>query len=169
MLRKEDFVHLGKFTKPHGTRGEIGIAGDGFVLGEDCDFVACEIDGILVPFFIEGSRSKNNDTIIVKFERLDSAESVRFLTNCAAYIPREWVDDEENFTWNYFIGFEATDVTAGPLGEIIDIDDSTINTLFVIEDGGEERLVPINEDFIKNIDHENRTITLELPEGLIEL
>ena len=105
----------------------------------------------------------------MKFERLHSAESVRFLTNCAAYIPREWVDDEENFTWNYFIGFEATDVTAGPLGEIIDIDDSTINTLFVIEDGGEERLVPINEDFIKNIDHENRTITLELPEGLIEL
>ena len=52
MLRKEDFIYFGKFTKPHGTKGEIGIAGEGFLLGDDCDFVACDIDGILVPFFI---------------------------------------------------------------------------------------------------------------------
>ena len=53
MLKKEDFVHLGKFLKPHGTKGEIGLQTDSFALGDDCDFVACDIDGILVPFFFE--------------------------------------------------------------------------------------------------------------------
>ena len=43
MLRKEDFVYYGKFLKPHGTKGEIGLQGDNFTLGDDCDFVACDI------------------------------------------------------------------------------------------------------------------------------
>ena len=169
MLRKEDFIYFGKFTKPHGTKGEIGIAGEGFLLGEDCDFVACDIDGILVPFFIEESRTKNSDTIIVKLERLDDAESVRFLTNRATYIPREWVDEEEHFTWNYFVGFTAEDEEAGTLGEVTAVDDSTINTLFVVEHNGEEILIPASEEMITNIDHEGRLITFKLPEGLINI
>ena len=47
MLRKEDFIHFGKFLKPHGTKGEITLESDSIALGEDCDFVACEVDGIL--------------------------------------------------------------------------------------------------------------------------
>lgn len=168
MLKKEDFVYFGKLTKPHGTKGEIGINGDGIILGEDCDFVAVEIDGILVPFFLENCRGKNDDTIIVKFEHLDSAESVRFLTNCPTYIPREWIDEEENYTWKYFIGFTAEDESIGTLGEIIDVDESTINTLFVVDYDGEEILLPTAEELIKNINHDERTITFNLPEGLIE-
>ncbi len=168
MLKKEDFVYFGRLTKPHGTKGEIGINGDGIILGEDCDFVACELDGILVPFFLESCRGKNNDTIIVKFEHLDSAESVRFLTNCATYIPREWIDEEENYTWKYFVGFTAEDETVGELGEITDVDDTTINTLFVVDYNGEELLVPAGEEMIKEIDHEQRIIRFNLPEGLIE-
>ena len=169
MLKKEDFVYFGKLTKPHGTRGEIGICGDGIVLGDDCDFVACEIDGILVPFFLESCRGKNSDTIIVKFEDIDSAESVRFLTNCQVYIPREWIEEsEDNYTWKYFIGFTAEDETAGTLGEIIDVDENTINTLFVVDYDGDEVLIPANEELIKDIDHSQRTIYFDLPEGLIE-
>ena len=40
MLRKEDFVYYGKFLKPHGTKGEIGLQSDGFTLDDECDFVA---------------------------------------------------------------------------------------------------------------------------------
>ena len=66
MLKKEDFVYYGKFLKPHGTKGEIGLQSDGFTLDEDCDFVACNIDGILVPFLFENIRTKSHDTSIVK-------------------------------------------------------------------------------------------------------
>lgn len=169
MLKKEDFVHYGKFLKPHGTKGEIGLQGDDFVLGEECDFVACDIDGILVPFFFEHSRTKNGDTMIVKVERMNTADEVRFLTNRDAYIPREWVEDSENYTWSYFKGFKAIDKELGLLGDITDIDDSTINTLFVIEHGGDELLIPAQEEFIVDINHEKREITFDLPEGLVAL
>ena len=167
MLKKEDFVYYGKFLKPHGTKGEIGLQSDGFTLGDDCDFVACDIDGILVPFFFETIRSKSNDISIVKVERMESAEDVRFLTNRDAYIPREWVEECEELTWSYFKGFKAIGTEQGELGEIVDVDDNTINTLFVIEGEDDEILIPAQEEFIVNIDHQNKEIIFDLPEGLV--
>lgn len=169
MLRKEDFIYYGKFLKPHGTKGEIGLEGDSILLGDECDFVACDIDGILVPFFFETRRTKNSDTLIVKIERMDSAEEVRFLTNRETYIPREWTEESEALSWSFFRGFLAVDENIGELGEITDIDESTINTLFVIDNDREEILVPAQEEFIVGIDQENREIIFNLPEGLVTL
>lgn len=169
MLKKEDFVHFGKFLKPHGTKGEIGLQGDNYCLGDECDFVACDIDGILVPFFFEYCRTKGNDTMILKIERMDSAETVRFLTNRDVYIPREWIEDCENYSFNYFKGFKCYDECSLPIGTIIDVDESTINTLFVIDRYGKEVLIPTQEEFIVNIDHEKREIIFSLPEGLVSL
>ena len=169
MLKREDFTYLGKFLKPHGTKGEIALQSDSIELGDDCDFVACDIDGILVPFFFETVRPKNNDTIIVKIERMESAEEVRYLTNREAFIPRQWTEESEILSWGYFRGFRAVDEEAGDLGEIIEIDESTINTLFVIERDGDELLIPLQEEFIAGIDHENKEIIFRLPEGLINL
>lgn len=168
MLKKEDFVYFGKFLKPHGTKGEIGLQGDTFVLGQGCNFVACDIDGILVPFFFESVRPKN-DTLIVKVERMESAEEVRYLTNREAFIPRKWVEESEEVSLEYFIGFTATDKTLGHIGEIVDIDDSTINTLFVVEKDGEEILIPAQEELIADIDHDGQSILFDLPQGLVSL
>lgn len=169
MLRKEDFVYYGKFLKPHGTKGEIGLQSDGFTLDDECDFVACNIDGILVPFFFETIRPKSDDISIVKVERMESAEEVRFLTNRDAYIPKQWVEDSEELTWSYFKGFKAIDNTLGEIGEIVDVDDNTINTLFVVENGNDEILIPAQEEFIVNIDHDNKEIIFDLPEGLVSM
>ena len=145
------------------------MQGDTFALGEGCDFVACDIDGILVPFFFESLRPKNGDTFIAKMERMESAEEVRYLTNRDAYIPKEWTEESEVLSWSYFRGFTAVDENLGELGEIIDVDDSTINTLFVIDYDGEEILVPAQEEMIAGIDNENREIFFNLPEGLVSL
>ncbi len=169
MLRKEDYIYFGKFLKPHGTKGEIALQSDSIALGDECDFVACDIDGILVPFFFETIRSKNGDTLIVKVERMESAEEVRYLTNRLAYIPREWTEESDILSWSYFIGFTACDEKMGRIGEITDIDESTINTLFIVEKDNDEVLVPAQEEFIAEIDHENRSITFRLPEGLVTL
>ena len=169
MLKKDDFVYYGKFLKPHGTKGEIGLLGDSMTLGEDCDYVAADIDGILVPFFFEYTREKNSDTLIVKIERIDSTEQARMLTNREAYIPCEWAEESDNYTWGYFRGFTTADEQLGELGKIIDVDDSTINTLFIVEYKGGELLIPAQEEFIASIDHKKRHITFHLPEGLLTL
>lgn len=169
MLKREDFVYFGKFLKPHGTKGEIGLQGDTFAISEESSFVACDIDGILVPFFFESVRSKSGDTLIVKVERMETAEEVRYLTNRDAFIPRKWVEESDEVSLNYFIGFTAIDKRLGNIGEIVEIDDSTINTLFVVEKGDDEILIPAQEEFITDIDHDGQTITFDLPQGLVSL
>lgn len=145
------------------------MQGDTFAIGEKSSFVACDIDGILVPFFFESVRSKSGDTLIVKVERMETAEEVRYLTNRDAFIPRKWVEESDEVSLNYFIGFTAIDKRLGSIGEIVEIDDSTINTLFVVEKGDDEILIPAQEEFITDIDHDGQTITFDLPQGLVSL
>ena len=55
------------------------------------------------------------------------------------------------------------------LGEVVDVDTTTVNTLFIVEREGEELLVPAQEEFIRGIDQQQKLITVELPEGLLNL
>ena len=52
------------------------------------------------------------------------------------------------------------------VGRIATVDDNTLNTLFELEDG---RLIPASEELITSFDKENKTITIDLPEGILEL
>ena len=56
------------------------------------------------------------------------------------------------------------------VGSLVAVDDTTINTLFEIDtpDGGRV-LVPASDDLITDIDTEARTISVIIPEGLLEL
>ena len=58
----------------------------------------------------------------------------------------------------------------GYVGEVTDVDTSTVNTLFVVEDiRGEELLIPACEELITDVDTIHRVITMSLPEGLLNL
>ena len=87
---------------------------------------------------------------------------------CLLFLTGE-TEQSEVMSWSYFKGFIAVDETLGEIGEIIDVDDSTINTLFVIDNDGEEILVPAQEEMIVGIDNDNKEIIFDLPEGLVSL
>jgi 16S rRNA processing protein RimM len=65
------------------------------------------------------------------------------------------------------VGFEIVDASNGKaIGNIAAIDDSTINLLFELEDGA---LIPANDELIEDIDAEHRTITMNIPKGLLDI
>ena len=71
-------------------------------------------------------------------------------------------------SWNYFIGFRVEDVRHGLLGTIADVDESTLNVLFAIEDAqGDELLLPAHEEFILEVDHRQKLLKVTVPEGLL--
>ena len=54
MIRREDVYKIGKLGKVHGIKGEISFLFDDDVFDRaDADYLILDIDGILVPFFIE--------------------------------------------------------------------------------------------------------------------
>ena len=168
MIRREDVYRIGKIGKPHGVKGEVSFQFDDDIFDRtDADFLILELDGILVPFFMEEYRFRSDSLALMKLEGIDTQERARELTNCEVFFPREQQDDEENLSWAAVIGFTVIDEqTNTTVGTIASVDDSTENVLFELEDG---TLIPASEDLITNIDTKKRTITIDLPEGLLEL
>jgi 16S rRNA processing protein RimM len=169
VIRREDVYRIGKLGKTHGVRGEISFLFDDDVFDRvDADYLILSIDDILVPFFIEEYRFKTDSNALMKFEGIDTQERARELTGCEVYFPHELADsDDDDISWAAIVGFDITDADSSrTIGRIAAVDDSTINILFELEDG---RLIPASEDLITDIDQQARTITMRLPDGLLNL
>lgn len=169
MIRKEEVFKIGIINKPHGVKGEVSFTfTDDIFDRTDCDYLILSLDGILVPFFIEEYRFRSDDVALVKFEDINDAEHARTLTNVEVFFPKKYMEEQETVSsWNYFIGFRVNDIHHGYLGNIVDVDDSTINVLFAIEKDGEEILLPAHEEFILGLDKAKKELTVDVPDGLI--
>lgn len=173
MIRREEVYKIGVFNKPHGVRGEISFTFTDDVFDRaDCEYLVCLLDGIFVPFFIKEYRFRSDRTALVKLEGVDTAEKARMFTNVEVYFPIRHAGEAKedgHYSWNYFVGFQVKDTHYGDLGTIVSVDDSTSNTLFIIENNNKELLMPAQEEFIRHMDNKKRIMTVQLPEGLVDL
>lgn len=169
MIRKEEVFKIGRIGKTHGVRGEVMFQFDDDVFDRtDADYLILDLDGIFVPFFIEEYRFRSDSTAILKFDGIDTQERARELTGTEVFFPLSLVpDDEEEITLSFLVGFDLIEAkTKQQIGRIASIDDQTANILFCLEDG---TLIPANDDLITHIDKDSRQITIDLPEGLLDL
>ena len=169
MIKREDVYKIGVFNKPHGIHGELSFTFTDDIFDRvEAEFLICLLDGIFVPFFLEEYRFRSDSTALVKLEGVDTAERARMFTNVEVYFPAKHAGPGE-LTWDFFVGFRVEEVNHGDLGEVTEVDTTTINTLFVVDHQGEELLIPAQEEFIQNIDQKHKVITMDLPEGLLAL
>lgn len=169
MIRREDVFKIGRLGKSHGVRGGISFLFDDDVFDRaGADYLILDMDGILVPFFIEEYRFRSDTTAIMKFEGIDSQERARELTGCDVHFPRELADSGgDGLSWSAIVGFDIIDAgTDKTIGRIASVDDTTLNILFCLDD---DRLIPASEDLITAVDRQARTITMRLPDGLLNL
>lgn len=170
MIRKESVRKIGAFMKPHGVKGEIGFAAQGLQGIGDNEFVVCEIDGICVPFFIEGTRCKSQATQIVKLAAVDCEEAARKLSGKDAFVPAgDFSDNESTEGLHGLVGYSIVDREGCELGVIVGIDDSTINTLLVVDGPENELLIPAVAEWIIETDPAARRITIDIPDGLLTI
>lgn len=169
MIKESEVYPIGILNKPHGVKGEITFTFTSDVWDRmDADYLICEVDGILVPFFLEEYRFRTDHSAIVKFHGMDTVEDVQEMTGLKVYFPHSLTphgDEEESYDWQYFQGFLVEDANGHKLGMIDSVDDATENVLFEIGN----LLVPAADDLILDIDHEGKIIKMQLPEGLTEL
>lgn len=173
MIRREDLVKIGRFGKPHGIKGEMTFTCTGNSFGDsECPFFICRIDGIFVPFRIEDYRFTSDTAGRVRLKNLNSDGKVRFLSGKEIYFPKKHLIANASCTsctWSYFTGFTVIDKHSGTIGRISAIEESTLNTLFIIVTETNEILIPATEEMIAFIDEDKKELHLVLPEGLLEL
>ena len=85
-------------------------------------------------------------------------------------LPHDEYDDDEGFYMSDLIGFQLKDTDGDVVGTVTGYDDSTSNTLLIIEDkAGVSRYVPMADELVEEFDPDNQSIMLNLPKGLFEL
>lgn len=169
MIKKEEVYRIGKLGKTHGVNGEITFQFDDDIFDTtDGEYLILEIDGILVPFFMDEYRFKSDEVALVKFEDIDTQNRAAELTGCEVFYPRQAIDeDSSDLSFAQIVGFEIIDEKTGKvLGSIESVDDSTDNILFCLDN---DMLIPVAEEWIVEIDNKNKKIIMTLPEGLINI
>ena len=85
-----------------------------------------------------------------------------------AYVKKEALGEDENdeMSINYYVGFTMLTPQRQVIGQIVEIDDSTANVLFVLDN---DALVPIGAVEVLDLDTDKHTMIVEVPEGLLEI
>ena len=168
MIKKEDVYKIGRLGKTHGVKGEVSFQfTDDIFDSVDADYLVLDIDGILVPFFMEEYRFRNDSVCLVKFCDIDTQQRAQELTGCDVYFPRALAEEaDETPSLSSLVGFEIVDSDGKAIGTITAIDDSTINILFELEDG---TLIPASDELIEGIDVNKKEIIMNIPEGLLDI
>jgi 16S rRNA processing protein RimM len=169
MIKKEDVYKIGRLGKAHGVKGEVSFQFDDDIFDTaDADYLILDIDGILVPFFMEEYRFRNDSLALVKFCDVDTQQRASELTGCDVYFPRSVADEDGDApSLVMLVGFNIVDASDGKIvGKIAAIDDSTQNVLFELEDG---TLIPASDELITNIDTNRQQIIMNIPQGLLEI
>jgi 16S rRNA processing protein RimM len=163
---------IGLVLKPHGLKGEVTISIDPETPNDFAalDAVFLANNERLVPYFIQHI-SVRGSKAFVKFEEVDSPEDAERISKQAIYLPKtarpkstrgEFYDDE-------VINFEVTDETAGVLGLITEVMQAGANRLLVLMHEGKEVLIPVNSPFITSINKSKKKISVNLPEGFLDI
>lgn len=173
MISNEDIFSIGITQKSYGIKGEIIILfNDSKYADLNTDYYYLRIEGLPVPFFIEDFIYTTEVSARVKFEDLDDELKVSTYSNLEVLVDRSLVDNITHETntdnWFQFIEYTIIDSEDEIIGIIKEVDDSTLNVLFLVQSDNDEILIPATEDFIIQVDDIKKVIKMDLPEGLLK-
>jgi len=172
-MKKEDCFQLGYISKTHGFKGEVIFLSNGktSIKLNKLESVFIEINGQLIPFFIESLKQATATSEIIKFCDIDTEEKARQLIKCNIYILSSLIpkQNEDNFNPFELIGFKVIDDVHGEIGEITNILEMPQQLIFEIHKVKKEILIPANENIIYKIDSNKKIVFINTPEGLIDI
>lgn len=163
MITNEQVISIGRLTRTHGKRGELQcLMSNDYWDYADPTFIILKLDNILVPFRVLDWRGKGCESLIFQLDHINDEQAAQQLIGTEAFMLLSNINQEDEImpTWQSLVGFKVIDTDQGELGIVDIVDETTINTLITLSDG---RLIPIHEDFIIDINAEDKLLTICLP------
>ena len=166
------YIHIGKIVAPHGITGHVIIE---HALGKPIHFKG--IDAIFVeknaasfiPYFIQSASVKTDTISHLQLEGINSREATAMLLGKKVWLPQDdfqkLVDKQSPLA---LLGY--TVVEAGkPIGIIQEVIEQPHQLMVTILYQGQEAYIPLHEESLKAVNHKAKTISVELPDGLLDL
>ena len=166
------YFKAGKLVAVHGLKGELVLKHE---LGKKSSlkdvkaiFIEDKKDSFL-PWFVESTKIKSENETYLKLEGLETREIAAKLVQKEA-----WVTEED------FKRLSSKSAPANLLGytiinnkerlsQILEVIEQPHQLLCRMELNEKEVLIPLNESFLKKVDHKKKEVIVELPEGLLDI
>ena len=168
-----DYLKVGTIVNTHALQGELRIFSEShfkderFKAGSE---LFIDFNGAMVAVKIKSHRP-NKTVELVKFEGMNHINDVEKYKGCDLLVDASKLGEltENEFYFHEIMDCLVKTVDGEELGVIVDILQPGANDVWVVKRTGEKKeiLIPYIEDVVKNVDITNKTVLVELLEGLI--
>ena len=167
----EKYFEIGQIVNTSGLKGVIKVKPftDDIEKFKNFKTIYISIKNELKEFKIEQVRF-NKNMVFLKLEGIDTIEKAKEYRNLYLKVKRDKEEILEKGTYYIvdIIGCEVYTDENKHLGKIDDVFSTGSNDVYVVKDeNGRQILLPAIKDVIKNVDIDNKTITVHLLEGLL--
>ena len=160
-------LRVAQVLKSNGTDGELLLSFFD-IAPEDIDLqepVFIEFDGLPVPFYFESFTPRGNNRALVRLTGVRSLKDADELAGQSVYADYFEEEEEEDL-----VGWMVCNAEGQAVGTVVDYEDIPGNLcLWVERPDGEQVLLPFHEDLILSMEESTQTITMSIPEGILEL
>lgn len=169
-MSKKIFLEIGRIVRTHGIKGDVKIVpwcdDSSIIAGLSHLFFDCEGKSFK---HIENAKILKN-AVIVKFEGIDSIECAKEIVGKIVYVNRnDMVLSDGMYFIQDLIGMRVYDVDNKDVyyGKVVDVFKPGANDVYrVVDDNNVERLIPVINDVVIDVELDNNLIYIRPLEGL---
>jgi len=173
-MTKEECFYLGTIVSKFSYKGEVLAKLD---TDTPQDYIDLEsvfvLQGTkLVPFFIDNAQLQKSSLLRIRFEDIETEADADMMLKKELYLPLNFLPQLKGnqFYYHEVIGFKVREQSGKIIGILQSVNDQTPQALFEIMDEKKRLiLVPVHDDFISEVNCGSSELTLNLPDGLLDV
>lgn len=173
MTNTDNLFKVGTIVNTHGIRGEVKIMAitdfpeNRFKKGVELQI---ETKQGLVPMTVQSSRLHKNMWLVL-FEGITNINEIEKYKTDDIYVAsdeRQELEDDEYY-YDEIIDSRVVNLTGNVIGIVSEIMTTGANDVWVVKrEGQPDALIPMIDDVVKSVDVDNKLITIDALEGLLD-
>lgn len=169
-MDEDDYILIGQVKGVHGLHGNLKVA----FFTESIDVFAPGVSIMICGSSLSGRRytikaaKPYKKGLLLSVDGVTDISSAEKLMDSNLFMDKALLPETEEgeYYWFDIIGLSVYSNEGETLGVVTSIFPTGSNDVYVVEDNGEERLIPALESVVLSIDLDSRTMIVDLPEGL---
>ena len=172
-MEHKDFYFLGKIVKTSGYKGSLVFFFDVDNISNyrDLEAVFIEVGSELIPFAINNLTLKTGNKGYATLVDIGTEDQAQSLVGCDLYLPLSFLPklSGNKFYFHEVYGYHVIDQNFGDVGIIEKVYDQGAQALLSVRNKSKEILIPVADEIIRQVNHPEKLINVELPEGFLDI
>ena len=170
-MKVKNLFNLGKILKPFSYKGEVSVYSTIDLKKYSFGSMLLRINSSLVPFKIKSLKNHKTNIYRIGFDSIDSENKAEELRNVEIYCEKNQllIEDYRSSEREQLIGYKLIDINKKYIGEILNIINNYQQDLIEVMYIEKKILIPYVDEMIIQINHDEKVIEMELPDGILDL